>query len=767
MTKEVTAGNRGDVVRQLLVAGSYLLLSARLAAQATGTTTGDVRGRVEDVSGGVVAEVLVIATNSESGLSRSDVTRKDGEFVIRLLPPGRYRLIASRTGFRTAEVEEVRVTLGSSTPIVLRLEIGVVDESVEVSARPDLIDPTATDLGKTIGERRIRDLPINERNFIAFSLTTPGVVADRGPQPGAAPSSGLSFNGQSPRYNNILVDGLDNNDEAVGSIRTTFSQDAVAEYQVIQSPFAAEYGRAAGGVVNVVTRSGSNDLHGSAFYFYRDESLAAANFLAEGRTPYNQDQYGITIGGPLVPNRLFFFGAVERLAVRDSNVVAISDETVSSARRSGFDVENGGIPFERNRSTSLLKLDWLRSSRHSISLRGTYAEEKDENQQRWGGLVARSGGGVRKIEDTALAATAVSVLSGKLSNEFRALYSRREHRLDSLDPTGEVGVQILGFGTFGTNQLLPQPRDLKTYQAFEAVSLFSARGTYKFGLDYLHNDVDGSLPLYFSGLYVFAPLPAIPGLLPAPITALEAFEAGIPAVFAQGFGDPSAEVSSSSLGAFAQGEWSLTESLLLRLGLRYDYEDPVDPFSTDSNNWAPRLSFSWAGGRSWRLRGGVGRFYGVVSFGPAVLTGIENGLRAKVRSIDIASQPSPLESWRLPNRRFANESEAGDSPLAIYRAGRFESVYSDQVHLGFEKELGAAVLVNADYLHVRGRKILVERNVNPVGADGQRPDDTYAEIFLYESSGRSSYDALTLGARTRPGAHLDVAAYYTYADAED
>ncbi|HLN80556.1 MAG TPA: carboxypeptidase-like regulatory domain-containing protein, partial [Thermoanaerobaculia bacterium] len=123
------AGNRGDVVRQLLVAGSYLLLSARLAAQATGTTTGDVRGRVEDVSGGVVAEVLVIATNSESGLSRSDVTRKDGEFVIRLLPPGRYRLIASRTGFRTAEVEEVRVTLGSSTPIVLRLEIGAVDES--------------------------------------------------------------------------------------------------------------------------------------------------------------------------------------------------------------------------------------------------------------------------------------------------------------------------------------------------------------------------------------------------------------------------------------------------------------------------------------------------------------------------------------------------------------------------------------------------------------------------------------------------------------
>ncbi len=714
------------------------------------------------------------ATSRETALARSATTGSNGNFTIRLLPPAPYRVSALLDGFEPLAVESVRVLLGSSASLELRLKIATVAESVTVAARAALIDPTSTDVSKTIGEAMIRNLPINQRNFIDFALTTPGVVRDRGPQPGAAPTSGLSFNGQSPRYNNVLVDGLDNNDPSVGSIRTTFSQDAVEEYQVIQSPFAAEYGRASGGIVNIVTHSGSKDTHGSAFYFYRDESLAANSFLADEKTPYHQDQYGLTIGGPAARDRLFFFGAAERLAVADSNVVTIAQDSpnvVAIVRRNGFELESGVLPFDRNRSTWLLKLDWIPTARHSLSLRGTYAEEEDENQQAWGGLVARSGGGVRRLEDSALAVSAISVLSEQTSNEFRVLYSRRRHRLDSLDSTGGVAVDIPGFATFGTHQLLPQPRELTTYQVFEAVSLFRERGSYKLGFDYLHSDVEGSLPLYFSGLYRFVALPAIPGLLPGPLTAVEAFEAGIPAIFAQGFGDPTVAVRANHLGVFAQGEWNLTERFLLRLGLRYDYEDPVAPFATDSNNWAPRLSWSWAGGRTWRLRGGVGRFYGVVSFGPAVLAGIENGSRATVIVRSILGGPSPLDPWRLPDRRFANASAAGDSvvPPTVYRTGRFESVYSDQANVGFEKEVGGAILVNVDYLRVRGRKILVERNVNPQDPlnEGERPDPHFLEIFVYESSGNSWYQAFTLGARARVGVPFEVAAYYTYAVGED
>jgi hypothetical protein len=754
-----------DLVHRFGGAGRYLLamclgnLSAELLGQATGTTTGDLLGRVTDESGAVLPGVLVTATSRETARTRSDTTGSDGKFSVRLLPPAAYRVSAVLDGFESLELESVRVLLGSSANLDLRLKIAAVAESVTVAARAGLIDPASTDLSRTIGETMIRNLPINQRNFIDFSLTTPGVVADRGPQPGAAPSSGLSFNGQSPRYNNILVDGLDNNDQAVGSIRTTFSQDAVEEYQVIQSPFAAEYGRAAGGIVNIVTHSGSNDAHGSAFYFYRDDNLAANSFLADGKTPYHQDQYGATIGGPAAPDRLFFFGAAERLSVTDSNVVEIPDEWVTIARGYGFEVERGVLPFDRTRSTGLLKLDWIPGSRHSFSLRGTYAEEKDENQQGWGGLVARSGGGVRRVEDSAVAASGISVLSEKMSNEFRVLYSRRRHRLDSLDSTGGVAVEAPGFATFGTNPLLPQPRDLRTYQVFEAVSLFRERASYKFGFDYLHSDVEGSLPLYFSGIYRFV---ALPGL-----TALEAFAAGIPAGFAQGFGDPTVRVHANHLGAFAQGEWNLTDRFLLRLGLRWDYEDPVAPFSIDSNNWAPRLSASWAGGRTWRLRGGVGRFYGVVSFGPAVLAGIENGTRAKIVVRTILGGPPPGVPWRLPDRRFANESEAVSVvPPTIYRPGRFESVYSDQANLGFEKEFGGAFLVNLDYLRVRGRKILVERNMNPV-VDGNRLDTCCSEIFVYESSGNSWYEAFTIGSRARVGAPFELAANYTYAVGED
>ncbi|MDQ5859289.1 MAG: TonB-dependent receptor, partial [Acidobacteriota bacterium] len=219
---------------------------------------------------------------------------------------------------------------------------------------------------------------------------------------------------------------------------------------------------------------------------------------------------------------------------------------------------------------------------------------------------------------------------------------------------------------------------------------------------------------------------------------------------------------------FFQGEWSAGERFLLRLGLRYDYENPIEPFPEDSDNWSPRLSFAWGGGKSWRFRGGAGRFYGVVPIGPAFAVGIEDGVRARTIVRTSQDGPSPAEPWRLPDRRFATESQAGAFivPLSVFRPGHFESVYSDQASVGFEKEIAGRLLFNLDYLHVRGRKILIERNINPI-VDGQRPAPDFSEIFLYESAGNSWYDALTVGLQTRIGGPFEMAAYYTYADAED
>lgn len=753
---------RSATIGQLVIGACSFLAAAGILAQATGTTTGDISGTVSDESGAVVSGAMVQATSRETAFFRRGTTRADGTFVIRLLPPGLYRLSVSRKGFRTTIVEEARVLLGSSTSLSIRLEIARVEESVVVTARGGLIDPTSTQLSKTIEESKIRHLPINERNFLEFARTTPGVTSDRGPQTGAASTSGLSINGQSPRANNVLVDGLDNNDPAVGSVRSTFPQEAVEEYQVIQSSFAAEYGRTTGGIVNIVTRSGSNDPHGSAFYFFRDDSLAADNLLTGSMTQFEQHQLGASLGGPFVRDRLFFFGAAERLAVTDTNVVTIPDEAIPAVRDQGFEIEKGAQPFERSRNQGILKLDWTVRPSHYLSLRGTYATEEDENQHPWGGLVARSGGGVRRIEDSGIAATAVSVLSERASNEARVLWAHRRHRLNSLDPAGEPSVAIQGVATFGTDPLLPQPREVTIWELFEAVSFFHQSSSYKAGVDYVRAELNGRLPLYFAGRYQFS---ALPGL-----TALEAFEAGVPAAFVQGFGDPEIEDATNQLAFFLQGEWQLRKRFLLRLGLRYDYEDPISPFPADANNWAARLSFSWAGGATWRIRGGAGRFYGVVPIAPASLVAIENGERVRTIIRTIQGGPSPAEPWRLPNRRFDRETEAGPSALrpTVYRSRNFESSYSDQASLGIEKEVAGTFLLHLDYLHVRGRKVLIERNLNPfVPSLGGRPDAEFSDVFIFEPVGNTWYDAMTIGVRTGFGGPLTLAAHYTNADGED
>ncbi len=754
--------------RRAVFAAPLWLAAAALLAQATGVTTGDLRGQIRDESGAPVEGVAVTAVNADTALRRPASTDGAGTFVLRFLPPGRYALTAAHDGLETLRLERVEVTVGAAAHVQLTMRVARVAETVTVEARARPIDPTATELSSAISETEIQNLPINRRNYLDFVLTTPGVTVDRGPQTGAAPTSGFSVNGQDPRLNNVLLDGLDDNDAAVGAVRSAVTQEAVREYQVIRAPYSAEYGRAGGGVVNVVTRSGTNGLHGTAFIFYRDESLSGRNALAETETPYEQFQYGGALSGPILRDRLFFFAAGERLDVTDANVVTIDEQAVDVIQAAGFDVESGVFPFGRDRTSVLAKLDATLSASQSWALRGTWSAETDENQQPWGGLVAKSGGGVRDIDDAAVALTGISLFGTGASNELRGLYADRSHTLLSLDQTGGPSVEIIGVAAFGTQQFLPQPRDSRTYEVFDAFTFFAGPTTVKAGIDYIHTDLEGILPLYFAGFYQFAALPAIPGVLPVPLTALEAFAAGIPAAFAQGFGDPARSVSTDLLAAFAQAEWTPSSRLLLRAGLRYEYENPVEPFPSDSNNWAPRLSFSWAPGETWRVRGGLGRFYAVAPIGPMFAVGVQNGVAARISVRTILGGPSPMEPWLLPGHRFASENEAGESvvPPTVLKQGEFRSSYTDLASVGVEKELGTNWSVSLDYVYARGKAILIERNINPIVPPDGRPNPDFTEIRQYDSIGNSWYDGITASVNARIGAPFQLAASYTYADAE-
>ena len=551
-----------------------------------GATSAALSGVVKDTSGAVIAGARVEVKSTETGLERENLSDESGTVFINLLPPGEYELKVEIEGF-TPQVRRLQLTLGQTVNVQIELIAGGSQEVIEVSSNAPILDLNKTEVSTIIDRQKIENLPINRRNFLDFSLTTPGVNIDRLPIQGPAAASGLSFNGQTPRQNNITIDGLDNNDLGSSSVRSTFSQDAVQEFQVVSNSFSAEFGRAVGGIVNIVTRSGTNDFHGSAFVFNRNQNLNARNAFARTNPPFSQYQYGFTLGGPIVKNKHFFFASYERLDVTATNFVTISDQAIGSLKRLGFPTENGDVPFEQVNNSLLLSARSQLNSKNTLSLRYSFSRGKDENLQPFGGLVARSTGGIGLLRDDAIAVSNTAVLSPKVVMETRFLYARRAQIIDSLDPNLGPLINIFsdeGLIFAGRNTLLPQPRLQNIYEIFNSLSVSTNRQNIKFGLDFNFNvaPVDRTaLPLVYGGLAIFQAIDfsaatGIPGL--PFISALQNFDPSLrtpiqkiflttafgtipgfgavgdlplPAAFIQGFGNPFGRVSSNYLSVFA------------------------------------------------------------------------------------------------------------------------------------------------------------------------------------------------------------------------
>ncbi len=750
---------------------ALLLLAALLptpaASQSTGTTTGDLKGRVSDEKGLALAGARVTTTHRDTGVSRSAVSDSSGAYEVPLLAPGDYRVRVEPPHFVPVVVELVHVTIGTTTTLVVVARPRLTAEAeVVVGTDSPLIDSRKTDLATTVDMSEIQNLPNIQRNYLSFSLLTPRVSEDRGPGSGASASSGLSINGLSPRYNYLAVDGFDNNDVGSGGVRAQFSQEAIREYEVITNPYAAEFGRVAGGVVNIVTRSGTNELKGGAFYFFRSDALSSSDPITGTCVPLEDHRFGASVGGPLARDRTFFFAAYEGVRTNTANAVAISDADVALIRSRGFAIDNGNVPYEARGDSLVVKLDHQFSQSHTIMARGNWSQGLDENQQPWGGLVARSAGGARDTRDVAGAAGDTAILGSRAVNEARALYSHNNYVVNPLDPGYGVGVTIPGVATFGTQRLLPQPRATDVLQLFDSFSVQPGSGAVqlKAGADYYRVSGDIEVPVGFAGYYKFSAIPQ------QGLTAHDAFAAGVPALFAQAFGDPSWSGSASFFGAFAQAEIRPARQLFLRLGVRFDSEKPLDPYPT-SSNWSPRASFSWAPSDGFRVKGGYGRFYGMTAIGPQVAVGNLNGVKVRTLVRTIQGGPSPSVPWKiLPDRRFVDEASAGSSgvPPLILRAGNFRSASTDMANLGFELEVARALAVGVDGVWARGRNIFTARDINPItNPPQQRPDPRYSSIMLFESIGNSWYKGLTLGATSRAGGPFAFSAFYTYADAED
>ena len=299
---------------QLISLLAIFLLSANAALGQAQANAADLQGTVTDASNALVPNATVTARNLATNLSRNAVTNDQGIYRIIALPPGDYEITVEAPNFKKAVLTKVTVTVGQRADVDVKLELGQLNESVTISdATSQLVETSKTAVATTIDQQRINNLPINERNYIQFSLTNSTVSRDNGRPIGPAPTTGLNFGGQRGRSNLVQVDGADNTDNSVNASRSTVSQEAVQEFQVVTNSFAPEFGRSSGGVVNVVTKSGTKEFHGNVFGFLRHRSFQARNAFAPIEDPpFTRTQYGFTLGGPLDPERTFFFFAFEQ-----------------------------------------------------------------------------------------------------------------------------------------------------------------------------------------------------------------------------------------------------------------------------------------------------------------------------------------------------------------------------------------------------------------------------------------------------------------------
>ena len=320
----------------------FLLLAAAAFGQG-GAATGDLHVTVKDPKGNLLANATVTVKDLAKGVERAATSDGEGGYSARLLPPGTYSVTIDAVGFSGILNSGVVITVGGLVELPITLAVAIGKEVVEVNSQAELVETSRSSTTNTIGQVRIDNLPINGRNYINFTLTDSQVVRDNAPNTGAAPTSGLNMSGQRARSNLVNVDGADATDNSVNGVRSTVSQEAVQEFQIITNSYSAEYGRASGGVVNIITRSGSNGFHGDVFGYLRDRDFQAVNPFSTVPNPaYTRVQAGVAFGGPIKKDKTYYYFAYEITRRHETGFSSIGQSNFDLIP---FDTTQVGLPF--------------------------------------------------------------------------------------------------------------------------------------------------------------------------------------------------------------------------------------------------------------------------------------------------------------------------------------------------------------------------------------------------------------------------------------
>lgn len=758
--------SRGLIPVCILILLAWCALPA-LAQQSV--TSATLSGHVEDKEGAGITGATVKATNLDRNQSWKMRSDDHGRFRFPILPVGAYRIEVEHAGF-AAFNRELNLSIGQALDLPVTLAIGGITETASVTASDTpLVETVRTQVAGTIAPREVSDLPLNGRNYLDLALLIPAVSRtntgsnQRFAETSAVPGTGISIAGQRNLYNSFIVDGLSANDDAADLAGTFFSQEVIREFQVVTSGGIAEYGRASGGVINIVTQSGTNDWHGRLYGFLRNQRFDARNPLAPAKDLLTQTQYGASIGGPVVSDRTFLFSNFEQTRRNDSLIITIPSATVATINnrldQTGFPgprIETGLVPSGFDASNFFARIDHRLDGNNQFSARYSFYDIAALNSRTVGGLNSVSRGTGLDNRDHAVAVSNVTTLSSKSVNEARFQYTRSRLAAPVNDRFGPA-VNISGVASFGTATFSPLARGIDLYEVVDNVTAERGDHSIKAGADSLYNRVEILFPGAFQGVYTF--------------TTLENFLAGAYGSFQQAFGAPSQFQSNPNIGLFVQDEWRARANLTINAGLRYDAQFLPDPINTDANNLAPRIGIAYAPGDHKTV---IRASYGIY-FDRIPLRATSNALqRDGSKYIVVQLSPTQPEAPNFPNVLAARPESFIIKPNITRIDPTIENSYSHQASLQIEMELPGNASISVGYIHLRGLHLILSRNVNvprfPASAGVAnlgRPDPAWGNISRFESSGDSYYNGMIVSFNKQLSRWASTRVSYTLSKAID
>jgi hypothetical protein len=579
---------------------------------------GSLRVSVVDPAGAAVPNATVAVHLPSRNWHRQVLTGPAGDAHFPALVPGDYGVSVEAPNFARQETS-ITVLLGHEAGMKILLQLEAQRQQVTVAASADGVESYAIPVHTDVTSTEIQGLPINQRNFLDFALLDSGLQRDTLRVHAVAVSSGFNVMGQRPRSNSLQLDGADLNDETTGGVRGSIPMEAVQEFQVLTSGYQAEYGRAAGGVVNVISKSGTNELHGTLFGFLRHRSLDATNpFSALPDPPYTRTQYGLSLGGPIRRDKSFFFASLEQLRRQESGFSRIGADpdvfsltpaqlalkatdpdhpavvaaerglaiarlgldpatgTVPAYRITPLNGEGGIYPISQRNGSYMLRLDQELSSGHRLAARFNYAHDKlssfeAQNNDQIAGLLSFGRTAALTTLDPTLVVSLNSLFSANRMNDLRFSWARR--KFDMTPNSSGAPVNIPGVAFIGQESILPHYRAERHFHVEDTFTRSEGQHTLKAGGDVMFCPDKIEYHRLTNGQFTFGPQ-AVPG---APVgspmlTPVQAYGLGLAANFVQQFGNPEADSGKTSMGLFAQDSWRISPRLTADFGLRYDVE---------------------------------------------------------------------------------------------------------------------------------------------------------------------------------------------------